>query len=70
MEGVYKYLVENKDVLIKYNIISKEGWNNSGFQLWSNFHFFGSAVKKQLRGRFRKRKKSRQRKDNQEEDGV
>ena len=36
---VYSYLVKHKDELIAHNLISKDGWNNSGFQLWKNYNF-------------------------------
>lgn len=34
---VYDYLCEIKSDLIKFNLISKEGWNNSGYPIWDNF---------------------------------
>jgi hypothetical protein len=39
VEAVYYYLLEHKADLIKYNLISKNGWNNSGYPLWSDYNF-------------------------------
>ena len=36
---VYHYLVSNKDYLIRYNLVSKDGFNNSGYQLWNDYNF-------------------------------
>ena len=35
----YDFLVEHKEELIKYNMVSKEGANNSGFNLWKNYKY-------------------------------
>jgi len=35
----YEWLVSIKDDLIKYNLVSKDGYNNSGFPLWKNYDF-------------------------------
>jgi hypothetical protein len=35
----YYWLVSIKDELIKYNLVSKNGFNNSGFPLWENYDF-------------------------------
>ena len=34
---MYEYLYENKEKLIKYNLLSKEGTNSSGYPLWDNY---------------------------------
>ena len=42
MENVrdnYDFLVEHKEELIKYNMISKIGTNNSGFNLWNDYKY-------------------------------
>ena len=39
VEENYKWLKTIKDDLIKYNLLSKEGTNNSGFTLWENYKF-------------------------------
>ena len=36
---VYQYLCKHKDLLIEYNMVSKDGWNNSGLTLWENYNF-------------------------------
>ena len=36
---MFDYLVECKDELIQYNLLSEEGRNNSGFPLWKNHDF-------------------------------
>ncbi len=50
VEEMYNYLVENKDDVIKFDLVSKDGWNNSSFPLWGNFHFweFSDLEKKML----------------------
>jgi hypothetical protein len=35
----YGWLLSIKDDLIKYNLISKNAKNNSGFPLWNNYDF-------------------------------
>jgi hypothetical protein len=35
----YEWLKTIKSELIKYNLISKDGFNNSGFPLWENYNF-------------------------------
>jgi len=35
---VYDYLLENKEQLIEYDLLSKDGFNNSGFPLWKNYN--------------------------------
>ena len=37
VEKMYEYLYENKEKLIKYNLLSKEGTNSSGYPLWDNY---------------------------------
>mmetsp|Transcript_40032 Transcript_40032/g.78223 ORF Transcript_40032/g.78223 Transcript_40032/m.78223 type:complete len:107 (+) Transcript_40032:99-419(+) len=42
MKNVYEmfgYLVENKRALKKYDLVSRDGYNNSGFPLWKNYDF-------------------------------
>ena len=34
---VYEYLVQHKKDLRKFNMISKQGRNNSGYVLWDNY---------------------------------
>ena len=36
---VYTYLVCNKVYLIRYNLVNKDGYNNSGYPLWKNYKF-------------------------------
>tara|TARA_R110002012_G_scaffold313063_1_gene524362 strand:- start:425 stop:1105 length:681 start_codon:yes stop_codon:yes gene_type:complete len=38
VEKVYYYLLEHKADLIKYNLISKNGWNNSKYPLWKDYN--------------------------------
>ena len=33
----YAYIYENRKELIELNYISKDGYNNSGYGLWSNY---------------------------------
>ena len=35
---VYMYLVDHKEDLIKYNLLSKNGINNCGYSLWENYN--------------------------------
>jgi len=35
----YEWLVSIKEDLIKFNLVSKNGFNNSGFPLWNNYDF-------------------------------
>jgi hypothetical protein len=39
VEYVYKVLKEHKDLLIKENMVSKIGFNNSRFPLWNDYNF-------------------------------
>ena len=39
---VYKYLVEHKQDLIRYNLLSKDGRNNSGYPLWKDYNIEGN----------------------------
>jgi hypothetical protein len=39
VEYVYKVLKEQKDLLISENMVSKNGFNNSGFSLWEDYNF-------------------------------
>jgi hypothetical protein len=39
VEYVYKVLKEQKDLLISENMVSKNGFNNSGFPLWNDHNF-------------------------------
>ena len=36
---VYNYLVLNKEYLIRYDLVSKDGFNNSGYPLWKDYNF-------------------------------
>ena len=36
---VYYYLMKHKEVLIKYDLVSEEGYNNARFHLWKNYEF-------------------------------
>ena len=36
---IYKFLLKNKETLIKNNMINKKGSNNFGFILWENYNF-------------------------------
>ena len=35
----FMYLVSKKDVLVEKRLISKDGYNNSGFSLWKDYNF-------------------------------
>lgn len=37
--NVFNYLVRHKDELIEFDMISEEGWNNSGYPLWTDYEF-------------------------------
>jgi len=37
--NMYKYLKSKKKTLIAHGMISKEGYNNSGFPLWKEYNF-------------------------------
>jgi hypothetical protein len=39
VEHVYKVLKDHKDLLISENMVSKSGFNNSGFPLWTDYNF-------------------------------
>jgi hypothetical protein len=39
VEHVYKVLKDHKDLLISENMVSKNGFNNSGFPLWADYNF-------------------------------
>jgi hypothetical protein len=39
VEFVYSLLLKHKDLLIKENMVSKNGKNNSGMLLWDNYDF-------------------------------
>ena len=39
VRGMYEYLCGKKQELIDYNLINKDGFNNFGFALWSNYDF-------------------------------
>jgi hypothetical protein len=40
VEFVYHdVLLPNKDLLIKERMVSKNGFNNSGFELWTDYNF-------------------------------
>ena len=39
VEEVYRYLVDNKELLIEYDLVSPDGINNSGIPLWDNYDF-------------------------------
>jgi hypothetical protein len=39
VEKMYYYLLKHKSDLIKYNLISKNGYNNSGYPLWRDYNF-------------------------------
>mgnify|MGYP006138654239 CR=1 FL=1 len=36
---MYMYLLSKKNTLIELGMISTEGWNNSGYPLWTNYNF-------------------------------
>ena len=36
---MYMYLLSKKNTLIELGMISAEGWNNSGYPLWTNYNF-------------------------------
>lgn len=39
VKQVYTFLCENKDAVIEHGLIEKEGNNNYGFALWSDYDF-------------------------------
>ena len=39
VKNMYEYLQGCREELIEYNLLSKEGRNNSGFHLWSDYNF-------------------------------
>ena len=39
VEKVYTYLCENKDAVVEHGLIEKEGNNNFGFALWSDYDY-------------------------------
>lgn len=39
VEEVYLYLCEHKDLLIEYNMVNRDGYNNFGFPLWKNYDY-------------------------------
>lgn len=39
VKQVYTYLCENKDAVVENGLIEKEGNNNFGFALWSDYDF-------------------------------
>ena len=39
VEEVYGYLCKNKESVVEHGLIEKEGNNNSGFPLWSDYGF-------------------------------
>lgn len=39
VDYMYSLLKEHKDLLIKENMVSKRGANNSGFPLWNDYNF-------------------------------
>ena len=41
VEKMYHMLCINKDLIIKYDLVSKDGINNSGYTLWKNYGFDG-----------------------------
>ena len=45
---VFKYLIENKQDLIDLKLLSKEGYNNSGYPLWINFDFDNNGYSEEM----------------------
>ena len=39
VEFVYSLLLKHKDLLIREKMVSKNGKNNSGFSLWTDYNF-------------------------------
>lgn len=39
VRDVYIYLCVNKESVVEHGLIEKEGYNNSGFPLWSDYDF-------------------------------
>jgi hypothetical protein len=39
VRNMYMFLCEHKEELIEYELINKDGFNNSGFPLWKNYEF-------------------------------
>jgi len=48
---VFCYLVENKEQLIEYDLLSKKGFNNCGYPLWKNYDFDFSWLPSHLEGK-------------------
>ena len=44
---VYKYLVGHKEELIECNLLSKDGINNFGFTLWTNYNIGHDKVEEE-----------------------
>ena len=47
---VYNYLLENKEQLIEYDLLSNDGFNNSGFPLWKNYNFNAESFNAEIDG--------------------
>ena len=39
VEFVYSLLLKHKDLLVREKMVSKNGKNNSGFELWTDYNF-------------------------------
>lgn len=39
VDKMYRLLLENKDILVSEKMVSKNGFNNSGFELWKDYNF-------------------------------
>lgn len=39
VDKMYNLLLENKDILVSEKMVSKNGFNNSGFELWKDYNF-------------------------------
>ena len=46
--NVFKYLIENKQDLIDLKLLSKEGYNHSGYPLWINYDFDNNGYSEEM----------------------
>ena len=44
VQETFMYLVSKKDVLVEKRLISKDGYNNSGFSLWKDYNFHDNDI--------------------------
>lgn len=44
VEEMYNFIIENKEEFIKHNMLSKDGYNNSGNILWDNYRIEWNGI--------------------------